>query len=166
MTPLFFIFPLSFFSSNSNLKNKALRFPGIQKCMRPCAYWFFYQVFNQFCSFFRMFWADNFSRWKQVFIVTDLTSTDKHGQSIMHEVAREWDTGLAHWLFSQGAPIDVEDNWGRTPLFVAASSNHVPMVKWLIKNGGKNNMSISNSTESVYTLFYKKVSWVSSTRLS
>ena len=61
---------------------------------------------------------------------------DKYGQSLMHEVAREWNTDVAVYLKSKGANIDIPDNWGRTPLFVAASSNHYKMVEWLIHNGG------------------------------
>lgn len=58
----------------------------------------------------------------------------------MHEVAREWSTDVALYLNFRGANIDEGDAWGRTPLFVAVASNHVEMVSWLIKNGGKCDM--------------------------
>ena len=68
--------------------------------------------------------------------LTDLNTRDVHGQTIMHEIAREWNTDVAKLLHLKGMEIDLEDKWGRTPLFVAVASNHVTMVKWLIDNGG------------------------------
>ncbi|XP_002157093.2 uncharacterized protein LOC100200850 isoform X1 [Hydra vulgaris] len=65
----------------------------------------------------------------------DVNALDKYGQTLMHEVAREWNTDVGVYLKSKGANIDTPDNWGRTPLFVAASSNHCKMVEWLIRNG-------------------------------
>ena len=71
------------------------------------------------------------------FLFSDTNAVDKHGQSLMHEVAREWSVDLARYLKIRGANIDIPDNHGRTPLFVAVSSNHLVMVRWLLDNGGK-----------------------------
>ena len=70
-------------------------------------------------------------------IISDVTITDKHGQSLMHEIAREWSPDVANYLMLKGASIDQPDLWGRTPLFVAVASNHSDMIEWLIQNGGK-----------------------------
>ena len=66
-----------------------------------------------------------------------MTITDKHGQSLMHEIAREWSTDIANYLMLKGTDIDLPDQWGRTPLFVAVASNHTDMINWLIDNGGE-----------------------------
>ena len=50
----------------------------------------------------------------------------------MHEVASNWDTEVADFFFKKGARVIVKDNNGRTPLHVAAASNHVEMIKWLL----------------------------------
>ena len=60
-----------------------------------------------------------------------------YGQSIMHEVCREWNTDLAEFLKFRGVHIDAEDKYGRTPMFVAVAANHTEMVEWLIMHGGQ-----------------------------
>ena len=84
-------------------------------------------------------------------LVANLRYQDSEGQSIMHVVAREWCTDLAYFLLHYGAEVDVQDNYGRTPLFVAAAVNYTEMVKWLLDHDGKslyitflNNPLISN----------------------
>lgn len=64
----------------------------------------------------------------------DINTRDLHGQSIFHEVAREWHTDLAFYVKSHGLDVNVSDNFGRTPLFVAAASGNVLMLKWLLHN--------------------------------
>ena len=61
---------------------------------------------------------------------------DDYGQSLLHEIARDWDTDVAQFLLERGIHIDVADDHGRTPLMVAAASDNPGMVKWLIQNGG------------------------------
>ena len=55
----------------------------------------------------------------------------------MHTVAREWKTDVAAFFLHYGANIDQEDNYGRTPLFVAVAMNYVDMIDWLLDHGGK-----------------------------
>ena len=38
-------------------------------------------------------------------------------------------------LLDQGADVDVEDDHGRTPLFIASENGHVPIVKKLLERG-------------------------------
>ena len=68
----------------------------------------------------------------------DVNSVDEHGQTLLHEIARDWNIDIAQFLFQHGIMIDVADNYGRTPLMVAASSNNVEMMTWLINHGGLN----------------------------
>ena len=68
--------------------------------------------------------------------ILDINARDKHGQTIMHEVAREWNIDVAIYLKTRGMDIDIEDNWGRTPLFVAVAANYTEMVQWLLESGG------------------------------
>lgn len=71
-----------------------------------------------------------------MFLCTDINVKDMHGQSLFHEVAREWSTDLAFFMKQRGAKIDEPDHYGRTPLFIASAANHTEMVKWLLDNGG------------------------------
>ncbi len=61
-----------------------------------------------------------------------INDTSKEGQSVMHEVASNWDTEVADFFFKKGACLTLKDNNGRTPLHMAASSNHVKMIEWLV----------------------------------
>ena len=55
----------------------------------------------------------------------------------MHEVARNWNPDVAKFLINRGADPNKKDKWGRTPLHLAAATNHADMVDFLIKNGGE-----------------------------
>lgn len=61
---------------------------------------------------------------------------DKHGQTVLHEVSRNWNIDVAKFFIEKGADINKGDNWGRTPLHLSAAVNHVEMVEFLIENGG------------------------------
>lgn len=84
---------------------------------------------------------------------TDVNRRDIHGQTVMHEIARDWTTDVALFLKAKGVDIDGADNWGRTPLFVAVSGNHVDMVRWLIDNGANRNHRTMNG-EGQYLIHY------------
>ena len=62
---------------------------------------------------------------------------DKHGQTVLHEVSRNWNTDLAKFFLDHGANINKADKLGRTPLHLAAAVNHYEMVEFLINHGGK-----------------------------
>ena len=53
----------------------------------------------------------------------------------MHEIAAHWDKTVADYLFKKGLDIHLRDKSGRTPLHVAASTNHVEIVEWLANHG-------------------------------
>lgn len=67
----------------------------------------------------------------------DVNVTDKHGQTIFHEVARAWHTDVAKFLLEQNADINKADKFGRTPLHVASAVNYPEMVQFLCENGGE-----------------------------
>ena len=54
----------------------------------------------------------------------------------MHEVARNWNTDVAKFLISHGGDPNQPDKMGRTPLHLAAATNHADIVDFLIKGGG------------------------------
>ncbi|XP_065055117.1 uncharacterized protein LOC135683708 [Rhopilema esculentum] len=64
-----------------------------------------------------------------------VNSTDKHGQSVFHEVARNWHPDVAYFLLQKGANINKADKWGRSPLHSAAAVDHSDMVEFLLQNG-------------------------------
>ena len=66
----------------------------------------------------------------------DINSSDEaSGSTIMHSVAEQWDTTVAQFLYERGIDIHCGDKSGKTPLHIAASTNHREMVVWLIKQG-------------------------------
>lgn len=67
----------------------------------------------------------------------DINVTDTNGQTIMHEIVREWNIESAEFCFARLADIDKPDNYGRTPLHLASAVNYPEMIGWLISKGGK-----------------------------
>jgi len=65
----------------------------------------------------------------------DINFTDKYGQTILHEAAREWHPDVSLFLLKRKANINATDNFGRTPLHVAAATDYKEMVQILIENG-------------------------------
>ena len=76
-------------------------------------------------------------------------SCDKHGQTVMHEVARNWHPDVAYFLLQKGADVNSKDKWGRTPLHSASAVDHPDMVEFLLKNGGKCMASKVNSSADI-----------------
>ena len=64
------------------------------------------------------------------------TSTLK-GQCVMHYVATSWNETVAEFLHGKGADIHLKDRDGRTPLHLAASTDHSEMIVWLITHGAE-----------------------------
>lgn len=67
---------------------------------------------------------------------TDINTTDRHGQTVLHEIARNWHPDAGLFFLQRGAAINSADNWGRTPLHLAAAVNYSEMVDFLIHSGG------------------------------
>ncbi|XP_061181626.1 transient receptor potential cation channel subfamily V member 3-like [Saccostrea echinata] len=76
----------------------------------------------------------------------NINCSDKHGQTLMHEVCRTWHIDVAKFLLELGANVNQADKYGRTPLHVAAAVDYPEMVEILIKNGADRE-SLSNEKQ-------------------
>ena len=56
--------------------------------------------------------------------------------SLLPQVARAWHTDVARFLLEHGADVDAADQFGRTPLHVAAAVDYPEMVNLLIEKNG------------------------------
>ncbi len=66
-------------------------------------------------------------------------------------------------LLDQGADVDAEDDNGRTPLFIASSYGHVPIVKKLLKRGADFRIQTpSGDTPLSVAILNNSVCWASS----
>ena len=74
----------------------------------------------------------------------DINFTDKHGQSILHEISRAWHSDVAKFLLSHGADINKGDKFGRTPLHLAVSVGYTEMILFLVENGANINARTTN----------------------
>lgn len=74
----------------------------------------------------------------------DINFTDKHGQTILHEIARAWHSDVAKFLLSHGADINKGDKFGRTPLHLAVSVGYTEMIVFLVDNGANINARTTN----------------------
>lgn len=74
----------------------------------------------------------------------DINFTDRHGQSIMHEVARIWHVDVAQFLVENGGDVNIADNFGRTPLHVAAAVDYPEMIEFLVNNKGLINQHFAS----------------------
>ena len=61
---------------------------------------------------------------------------DVYGQSIFFAVVRDWHIDVAHFSIERGADVNHKDQYGRTPLHLAAAVNYEEMVAFIIANGG------------------------------
>ncbi|XP_053393911.1 uncharacterized protein LOC123525348 isoform X2 [Mercenaria mercenaria] len=69
----------------------------------------------------------------------NINCTDRHGQTLLHEVASKWHIDVAKFLIDMGADVTQADNYGRTPLHVAAADNYPDMIHLLIDAGADKN---------------------------
>ena len=65
----------------------------------------------------------------------DINTATETGDTVIHDVASNWDVAVAEFLFERGANIHVVNNKGQTPLHLAASTDHTDMVRWLLVKG-------------------------------
>ena len=77
----------------------------------------------------------------------DINATDRHGQTIFHEVARAWHVDAAMFLLEQNGDINKPDKFGRTPLHVASAVDYADMVKFLVEHGGQSKIYMSTDLQ-------------------
>ena len=65
----------------------------------------------------------------------DVNFPDKHGQTILHEVARGWHPDCMRFVLENGGEINKADRYGRTPLHLASAVDYGEMVKYMIEQG-------------------------------
>jgi len=68
-------------------------------------------------------------------VQADINFTDKYGQTVLHEAAREWHPNVASFLINNNANVNATDSYGRTPLHVAAATDYGEMVELLLNAG-------------------------------
>ena len=73
---------------------------------------------------------------------TDVNFADKHGQTIMHEIARAWHPNVLKFIIEHGGDVNQADYYGRTPLHLASAVDYPEMVEFLVKNGGKHALTL------------------------
>lgn len=83
---------------------------------------------------------DSFESWKARYIFTTLLSegastsqVDKLGESIAHKVVRYYEPKLISILKADDADLDIQNNWGVTPIMMAVMMNSKPAIEALLK---------------------------------
>ena len=77
-----------------------------------------------------------------VVYLKELIFSDKYHECIFVcfvKVGRAWHVDVARYIVEHGANLNQADNYGRTPLHVAAAVDYAEMVNFLIENGGGYN---------------------------
>ena len=85
----------------------------------------------------------------------NINVTDKYGQTVMHEVAKNWHTDVARFLIKRGAIYDASDRYGRMPLHLASAVGHVEMIEFLFRQN--QGMWFVHENISVCVLYKSKV---------
>uniref|UniRef100_H3AJH8 Ion transport domain-containing protein n=1 Tax=Latimeria chalumnae TaxID=7897 RepID=H3AJH8_LATCH len=81
----------------------------------------------------------------------NINTTDKFGQTALHQVAYTWHPDIAKFLIDREANVNKKDDLGVTPLHVAAAVNYDEMVVFLLEHGGEIKVFLA-------TLFFFKFS--------
>ncbi|KAI7806084.1 hypothetical protein IRJ41_025892 [Triplophysa rosa] len=64
-------------------------------------------------------------------------TTDKYGQTALHEISRAWNVDVMRFFLDRGADFQRADGFGVTPLHVAAALDYEEMTQFLLERGGK-----------------------------
>ncbi|XP_065107651.1 uncharacterized protein [Paramisgurnus dabryanus] len=62
-------------------------------------------------------------------------TTDKYGQTALHEISRAWNVDVMRFFLERGADFQRADGFGVTPLHVAAALDYEEMMQFLIERG-------------------------------
>ncbi|XP_048858649.1 transient receptor potential cation channel subfamily A member 1 isoform X2 [Brienomyrus brachyistius] len=63
----------------------------------------------------------------------DPKSTDKYGQTCLHEISRAWNVDVMRFFLEKGADMQQADAYGVTPLHVAAALDYKEMICFLLE---------------------------------
>ncbi|KAI1894449.1 hypothetical protein AGOR_G00115930 [Albula goreensis] len=63
----------------------------------------------------------------------DVNSTDKYGQTVLHEISRAWNVDVMRFFLDRGADVLQADSYGVTPLHVAAALDYEEMIHFLLQ---------------------------------
>ncbi|XP_021464062.1 transient receptor potential cation channel subfamily V member 5 isoform X1 [Oncorhynchus mykiss] len=74
----------------------------------------------------------------------DPNSTDRYGQTVLHEISRAWNVDVMRFFLDRGADVLRPDSYGVTPLHVAAALDYEEMIHFLLERkadiGAQTNM--------------------------
>uniref|UniRef100_A0A1I8FM43 ANK_REP_REGION domain-containing protein n=1 Tax=Macrostomum lignano TaxID=282301 RepID=A0A1I8FM43_9PLAT len=73
-----------------------------------------------------------------------LNTRDRYGQTVLHEVAKNWNPAVMELMIRCGGDPNAGDFLGRTPLHVAAASNYLDMCRLLVRRGANSEALTSN----------------------
>ncbi|KAM7385949.1 hypothetical protein PAMP_001988 [Pampus punctatissimus] len=62
----------------------------------------------------------------------DPNSSDRYGQTVLHEISRAWSVDVMRFFLDQGSDLLWPDQFGVTPLHVAAALDYLDMVQFLL----------------------------------
>ncbi|KAL0964344.1 hypothetical protein UPYG_G00322550 [Umbra pygmaea] len=66
----------------------------------------------------------------------DPNSTDRYGQTVLHEISRAWSVDVMRFFVERGSDVRRPDSYGVTPLHVAAALDYEEMIHFLLKRKG------------------------------
>ncbi|CAH8497309.1 unnamed protein product, partial [Schistosoma turkestanicum] len=76
----------------------------------------------------------------------NVNSTFKNGRTLIHYAADYGQEEICGYLIHNGADININDNFGVTPLLAAIYEGHIDCVSLLLKNGAKLGHAPDGST--------------------
>jgi len=62
------------------------------------------------------------------------------------DVVRDGKVDIVKTLLSSGANINISDNYGRTPLYIASMKGHIDVIKTLLSSGANINIADNGRT--------------------
>ncbi|XP_028846032.1 transient receptor potential channel pyrexia [Denticeps clupeoides] len=65
----------------------------------------------------------------------DPNTSDKYGQTVLHEISRAWNVDVMRFFLERGADVQRADAFGVTPLHVAAALDYEEMIVFLLEKG-------------------------------
>lgn len=70
----------------------------------------------------------------------DINTKDEHGQTMLHACVRDWHSDVILFAMNNNACVNAQDDFGRSPLHLAAALNAVDATKVLLRHGADPNI--------------------------